>query len=207
MKCTIIVGSLLATSVMAKPFVHKHHKRAFAFVAETDTVFTTVTAGQGWSWGSWGGGGGGSGSWGSWSAPSATEAAAVPIVTESPIDPVWTPAAPAPTEAAPAVVTVWTSVTMGFSPPSPAPAAPAAGPPPSAPAPQDGAPSPAAPAWSSAPSASPQGSGPGGIDIAAVLDQHNGHRSNHSAPPLTWDTNLASIAQQIAQSCVYAHNT
>ena len=41
----------------------------------------------------------------------------------------------------------------------------------------------------------------------AVLDQHNNHRANHSAPSLVWDDNMASIAQQIGQSCVYTHNT
>lgn len=39
-----------------------------------------------------------------------------------------------------------------------------------------------------------------------ILHQHNLHRSNHSAPPLEWDDNLASIAQEIASSCRYAHN-
>jgi uncharacterized protein YkwD len=41
----------------------------------------------------------------------------------------------------------------------------------------------------------------------SVLAQHNIHRANHSADALTWDDNMANIAQQIAQSCVYAHNT
>lgn len=40
-----------------------------------------------------------------------------------------------------------------------------------------------------------------------VLDHHNIHRQNNSAGALTWDSNLASIAQQIASSCYYAHNT
>jgi hypothetical protein len=41
----------------------------------------------------------------------------------------------------------------------------------------------------------------------AILDQHNNHRSNHSASPLVWDDGLASTAQTIGQSCVYAHDT
>jgi hypothetical protein len=41
----------------------------------------------------------------------------------------------------------------------------------------------------------------------AILEQHNTHRANHSAPALTWSDNMAHIAQQIAESCVYAHNT
>lgn len=40
-----------------------------------------------------------------------------------------------------------------------------------------------------------------------ILRQHNLHRDNHSAPALVWDNRLASIAQDIASSCVYGHNT
>ncbi|KAF2397119.1 PR-1-like protein [Trichodelitschia bisporula] len=40
-----------------------------------------------------------------------------------------------------------------------------------------------------------------------VVDHHNAHRANHSAPALVWDDSLASIAQQIGSSCVYAHDT
>jgi uncharacterized protein YkwD len=39
-----------------------------------------------------------------------------------------------------------------------------------------------------------------------LLDAHNNHRANHSAPPLAWSNELADTARQIAQSCVYAHN-
>ena len=39
-----------------------------------------------------------------------------------------------------------------------------------------------------------------------ILKQHNLHRLNHSAPALIWDDHLASIAQEIASSCNYAHN-
>ncbi|EXJ65911.1 uncharacterized protein A1O5_10887 [Cladophialophora psammophila CBS 110553] len=41
----------------------------------------------------------------------------------------------------------------------------------------------------------------------AILQAHNVHRRNHSAADLTWSNNLATIAAQIAASCVYAHNT
>lgn len=40
---------------------------------------------------------------------------------------------------------------------------------------------------------------------AAVL-HHNLHRANHSAPDLTWDDKLASIAASIAGTCVWKHN-
>jgi uncharacterized protein YkwD len=104
-----------------------------------------------------------------------------------------TPAAAttAPTSAPPA----WTS--------SPAPATAAWT---SSPAPATAAwtsnPAPATAAWSSAAPA-------GTLDSYAqpILDQHNNHRMNHSVPALTWSDSMASIAQSIAASCVYAHNT
>ena len=39
-----------------------------------------------------------------------------------------------------------------------------------------------------------------------VVAHHNVHRSNHSASALTWDDDLASTAQTIAETCVYAHS-
>lgn len=41
---------------------------------------------------------------------------------------------------------------------------------------------------------------------APILEQHNLHRKNHSAPDLAWDDDLANIAAEIASSCQYAHN-
>jgi uncharacterized protein YkwD len=35
---------------------------------------------------------------------------------------------------------------------------------------------------------------------------HNVHRTNHTAPLMTWNQTLANAAQTIAESCVYAHN-
>ncbi|KIX08956.1 uncharacterized protein Z518_00034 [Rhinocladiella mackenziei CBS 650.93] len=40
-----------------------------------------------------------------------------------------------------------------------------------------------------------------------ILDSHNIHRQNASVPDLTWSDDMASIAAQIAASCVYAHDT
>lgn len=40
-----------------------------------------------------------------------------------------------------------------------------------------------------------------------ILDAHNIHRANHSVSGLAWDDRMASIAAQIAASCVYAHDT
>jgi uncharacterized protein YkwD len=39
-----------------------------------------------------------------------------------------------------------------------------------------------------------------------VVDHHNVHRANHSAPALEWDSALASTAAKIAATCVYAHS-
>lgn len=40
----------------------------------------------------------------------------------------------------------------------------------------------------------------------AVVDHHNLHRSNHSAPALQWDTTLAQYAENTASGCVFAHD-
>lgn len=39
----------------------------------------------------------------------------------------------------------------------------------------------------------------------AVTKQHNIHRANHTAPPLTWDADLAAIARKHAKSCRFRH--
>ncbi|RDW69274.1 hypothetical protein BP6252_08294 [Coleophoma cylindrospora] len=38
------------------------------------------------------------------------------------------------------------------------------------------------------------------------VNYHNAHRSNHSAPAVTWSVNLASYASSTAATCVFAHN-
>ena len=43
--------------------------------------------------------------------------------------------------------------------------------------------------------------------VQGILDAHNSHRENSSAPILTWSNEMTSTAQQIAASCVYEHNT
>ncbi|KAG9791587.1 hypothetical protein ABEF95_003226 [Exophiala dermatitidis] len=42
--------------------------------------------------------------------------------------------------------------------------------------------------------------------ISGILEAHNLHRANHSATDLTWSTNLATIAGEIAATCIYGHN-
>jgi hypothetical protein len=67
----------------------------------------------------------------------------------------------------------------------------------------------AASAWSFAPATSSPAVSGGSVSsyAQAILNQHNNHRANHSATALVWDDNMASVAQQIGTSCVYAHNT
>jgi len=52
-------------------------------------------------------------------------------------------------------------------------------------------------------SSAPPASGYSGV----VIQQHNFHRANHSAPNIKWDNTLAANAAKVAASCVYAHNT
>ncbi|RAO70413.1 uncharacterized protein BHQ10_006425 [Talaromyces amestolkiae] len=40
-----------------------------------------------------------------------------------------------------------------------------------------------------------------------ILDSHNIHRSNHSAPALTWNETLAESALALANTCDYHHDT
>jgi uncharacterized protein YkwD len=50
------------------------------------------------------------------------------------------------------------------------------------------------------------GSGSLGTYETAILDQHNIHRRNHSAPDLAWDATLAQYASNTANSCVFEHD-
>ena len=60
----------------------------------------------------------------------------------------------------------------------------------------------------SAPSYSAPSTGAAPTDYAGqCVYHHNLHRANHSVADIEWDEGLASIAQTIAESCVYAHNT
>jgi uncharacterized protein YkwD len=121
-------------------------------------------------------------SWGDWKhgSPAAATSTPAPSTTEAPAatTPAWTSSAEAP--AAPA----WTP--SAEAPPAPAP---------------ETTWSSAAPAASSAAPSAPDSYS------QAILDQHNNHRANSSAPALSWSDDMASIAAQIAASCVYAHNT
>lgn len=54
---------------------------------------------------------------------------------------------------------------------------------------------------SSTPAAAPSGY------QGLILDSHNIHRSNHSAPALTWNQTLAESALALANTCDYHHDT
>lgn len=62
---------------------------------------------------------------------------------------------------------------------------------------------------STAPAAQPSSDTSAGLSSYAqpIIDQHNLHRRNHSAVDIAWNQTLANIAQQIAESCDYKHNT
>jgi uncharacterized protein YkwD len=47
----------------------------------------------------------------------------------------------------------------------------------------------------------------GGSYSQLIVDHHNAHRANHSAPALAWDDAVAATALKIANSCNYAHDT
>lgn len=43
--------------------------------------------------------------------------------------------------------------------------------------------------------------------IDTILEQHNLHRSNHSASDLTWNPTIAGYAETLADTCTFAHDT
>lgn len=81
--------------------------------------------------------------------------------------------------------------------PSPSPAAAS----PVAASPAAASPKPAA----ASPAATSSSSGTTGYQ-SAMLNEHNVHRANHSAPALEWDDQLAGFAQITASGCVFAHD-
>ena len=142
-------------------------------------------------WGNWAGWQGGS-----WNSESSAPAPA-PAPTTTPAAPVAPTAAavetPAPSSEAP-----WPTPASDSAPPAQDSASGPPSPPNSAPQrPPAAASHPPAPVSTSVSSDYQQG----------ILDSHNIHRANASVPDLTWDDHMASIAAQIAASCVYAHNT
>ncbi|UNI13736.1 hypothetical protein JDV02_000452 [Purpureocillium takamizusanense] len=63
------------------------------------------------------------------------------------------------------------------------------------------------PTTSAAPAPAPAPAPPSGGNYEEVMVyRHNIHRSNHSAPDLTWDSTLAQYAENTAKTCVFEHD-
>ncbi|KAL6697497.1 PR-1-like protein [Trichoderma pleuroticola] len=149
--------------------------------------------------------------------------------------PVYAPPPPPPAAPSPKPAVTPQSVPQAAPQPAPASSAPAAAPKPvivpvesPAPAPKPSpsptpevvvakpspkpAPSPSpspkpAPSPAPAPAPAPSPAPASGNDYGSiVVNEHNVHRANHSAPDLAWDTTLAGYAQTIAEGCVFAHD-
>lgn len=118
-------------------------------------------------------------------APPKPEFTTVVVVSPKPSPPPAPKPSPSPSPSpAPAPVVVKPSPKPSPSPsPSPSPKPAASSPKPAAPAPA-----------------------PANDYASAMVNEHNIHRSNHSAPDLSWDTTLAGYAQTIAEGCVFAHD-
>ncbi|KAL1908937.1 hypothetical protein Sste5344_005294 [Sporothrix stenoceras] len=111
------------------------------------------------------------------------------------------PPPPAPTTSStpqPQVITI----TEGANSPAAAAttAAPAVVAPQAAQAPAEVESSSPAPAATTAASSAPSDFG------STAVYHHNLHRSNHSAPAVSWDSDLADYAATVAASCVFAHD-
>ncbi|KAK3672875.1 hypothetical protein LTR78_007228 [Recurvomyces mirabilis] len=216
MRSAIIVGSF-AASAFAAPHAHVHKRDVVTtvdIVVVTDVNFVTVTG----------------------DAPAAPSAPAVTtsvnkaaVPSSSSEAPWWwnwhhsysqpsSSSAPAPSSVAPITTSVAVASTFSTST-VPAPAPPSSTPPTSSAAPTSTyvAPSSQAPASTSAPasssqapasSAAPSSTTSGDLTSysGVAVAHHNLHRANHSADPLEWDAGLASTAQTIADTCVYAHS-
>ncbi|KAL6901588.1 CAP domain-containing protein [Trichoderma evansii] len=117
------------------------------------------------------------------------------------------PPPPSPAPAAPGTTTVIVpAVQAPKSSPPPAASPEVAAKPSPKPSPS---PSPSPAAASPKPAASPAAtsSSSGATDYqTAMLNEHNIHRANHSAPALEWDDQLAGFAQITASTCVFAHD-
>jgi len=182
MKSSFVIASLCATLALSKPL----EKRYLVTSWEYETVTMTVTgsaaaSASGWSWGNWGS------NWGAKS--SATEAAVTTteaaVTTTVPVQATSTAEATFEATSAPAAVIVTKTHSASAVKSS------------------------ATVATSTASASTATATSDSSLsDYAApILNQHNLHRANHSAPALVWDDSLASIAATIAASCVYAHDT
>ncbi|KAH7316655.1 CAP domain-containing protein [Stachybotrys elegans] len=182
MKASLFLASTGALLAMAGPL----QKRVMETEVVVEVVTVTVTAG---------------------SQPTVPVFVDSPAIKENPVQAPPTsrrarPQRPRPSYAAPApapepsVIIVTTRIQPAPAPqptvePQPEPVQPK---PSSSAAP---APSPAPPAENKPDTSSYEG---------MMVEQHNIHRRNHSAPDLVWDSTLAQYAANTANGCVFAHD-
>jgi len=193
MRSSTVIALLGGASLAAASPIGNLFKKAIVYDIEIETVYITVTEGQ---------------------VPATqaddgtttvvvqstvvvnpvaapTPEVVVPTTSASP------PPPPAPTAIAPApVVMAQVQTTQA---PAPAPVV-------EAPAPVVQQPAPAAPAPVVQPAVAEAVSAAPSDFISSGLFYHNKHRENHGASALTWDANLASYAQTVANRCKFAHD-
>lgn len=179
MKSALIFATTMVATALAKPFVQEKRYYVTETVIETATV--TVT--------------GGFNAWIPWGAGRQTSTTTLAITISSPAPATTSPSSPSSSSQ---VVLPAPSTSSSPSSSSTEPSTSTVVPPPSTSS--SSTTSAAAAANTSA------SSNPDSKYSAPILEQHNLHRNNHSANPIVWDDGLARIAQQIASSCVYAHD-
>ncbi|KAJ9253107.1 hypothetical protein DTO207G8_4408 [Paecilomyces variotii] len=202
MRAAVLIGALCAVGAMGSPL----QKRVYETDLSIVTVTSTVTGGE-----------------------QAATAAPVPVEQKQAAEPAPQEQATTVTSAYEYTVTATSSQTsatevdpVATSAPAPAPepTTTTAAPQPAttssssevttAPAPTTSSTTRAAPVTTSSAttsSAAPSQSSTNDDYQAMILENHNIHRSNHSASALAWSTDLESTAQQLADGCVYEHNT
>lgn len=183
---TLVAAALIGLS-QAVPAVLVERDPKWVTVTVYEDVWTTTTVhptptGKGFSFAQFFGGKHGQ------PVPQKPKASSTPTPSPPPAPVVSSKPA---SSAAPAQIVEVQAVPQPSAAPEKAPA-PATSPAPAPPAP----PAPAAPVQVPASNAY--------SDV--VLYNHNVHRSNHSAPALSWSDSLAATALKIAKSCDYNHN-
>lgn len=178
MRSASVLCVLGAALVAASPVHNQLHKRAIEWEVVTDTVYVTVTAGN---------------------IPKGpifiqktveVEPIMAPTTTSSSSSSSSTPPPPPPT-------------TTSTTPPPPPPTSTA--PPPPPPVVVKPSPKPEPVVVKPKPSPPVVAAPPSGYADKAVY-YHNLHRSNHSAPGVTWDDTLAGYAAKTASNCVFKHD-
>jgi hypothetical protein len=184
MRATIALSAVFAASALAGPL--RQRAVEVDYVTDTTEVVVTVLTTV----------------YGSPSPSAEAPVVEAPVTKEA-------PPAPAPTHVRHGWTSRWSWTSSWEVPASSAPTSTVAPPPESS----SSSSSYVAPASSSAittSAAAPSSTGSSGLAAAlqAAVDRHNYHRGNHSdTGDLTWDDDLASAAQTVANNCDWDHNT